>query len=296
MVIDSFTIILVLFTALLFVWVGYFLGMYFPAMGKSKLLKDKGEGRKFNLEPVKKFFKKITDYLLEREDEKESEEKFTEAGDGVVEETIEEESGEKEAAQPPPAEWVRGLSKPRKGTHLWHDRDTKKLMAEIDGDVIDLSGELSPVQHSRLSIVLVDLQEKVGVSAVLKAALSEKVDEVAAEKDKERATPKPEPEPVQPINPIKSLLNYVRADVPKLEEAKASVPEQINEILQKNIKGTSMEKRGVSVSEWPDRGVVFIVGVDLYDEIHLIPDTDVRNAIRTAVKQWEEKQAEEEKK
>ena len=99
-----------------------------------------------------------------------------------------------------------------------------------------------------------------------------------------------------PINPIKSLLNYVRADVPKLEEVKESVPEQINAILQTNIKGTSMSERGVSVSEWPGRGVVFIVGVDLYDEIHSIPDSDIRNAIRSAVKQWEEKQAEEEEK
>jgi hypothetical protein len=169
-------------------------------------------------------------------------------------------------------------------------------MAEIDGDVIDLSGELTPEQHSRLSIVLIDLQEKVGVSAVLKAALSDKVDEVTAEKDKERATPKPEPEPVQPINPIKSFLNYIQADVPKLEEVKESVPQQINAILQANIKGSPMEERGISMREWPNRGVVFIVGVDLYDEIHLIPDSDIRSAIRGAVKQWEEKQAEEEEK
>ena len=52
------------------------------------------------------------------------------------------------------------------------------------------------------------------------------------------------------------------------------------------------EKKGVLMADWPNRGVVFIVGVDVYDDIHKIPDSEIRFAIRTAVKKWEESQEE----
>jgi hypothetical protein len=78
--------------------------------------------------------------------------------------------------------------------------------------------------------------------------------------------------------------------VPKLEEKGESIPFQINEILRRKIKGTEFENQGISISEWPDRGVVFIVGVDVYSDIHEIPDSNIRFLIREAVKEWESRE------
>ncbi len=88
------------------------------------------------------------------------------------------------------------------------------------------------------------------------------------------------------FNPLKTIVNFVQSDIPAIDSA-ASIPDQINTILQEMIAGTRLEKRGISMAEWPNRGAVFIVGVDVYEDIHKIPDPDVRVAIRDAVKKWE---------
>ena len=100
-----------------------------------------------------------------------------------------------------------------------------------------------------------------------------------------------EPIPKTPsFNPVRSFINYVQSDVPQIEEKPPTIPEQINAIFQDQIKGTNLEGQGISVSDWPGRGVVFIIGIDIYNEIHEIPDSEIRHAIRNAVKTWEEGQ------
>jgi hypothetical protein len=169
-------------------------------------------------------------------------------------------------------------------THIWYNRSRRKLFAELDGAAIDLDDRLTPEQHSLLSILLLDLQEKVGISAALRSVIEERVGEAFPEKDEEGEMARPF------SHPIKTFLNYVRADVPKLEEKGESIPLQINKILKEKIKGTPLEGRGISINDWPERGVVFIVGVDVYSDIHEIPDPDIRSYIQEAVKEWEDRE------
>lgn len=171
-------------------------------------------------------------------------------------------------------------------SHIWYDKIQRKIFAEIDGIRIDLDDSITPEQHSLLSFMLLDLQDKVGISAALRSVIEEREGEAFPQDVEEemRGTT---------FNPIKTFVNYVQADVPKLEEKGDSIPSQINEILQRMLKDTQLESHGIAIGEWPDRGVVFIVGVDVYSDIHQIPDSDIRFVIREAVKEWESKDIED---
>ena len=233
--------------------------------------------------------KKAIDWLLEREEEADAVE------DGEVEET----EGEFERIPPAPGlpdeayltdtelyELPEEIDE--NATLLWHDRETKKIKARIEDKIVDLDDELTPDQHGELSLLLVDLQERIGLSATLRDAIAKETDKVFKEKQRKVNIPGKEGEVKPPsFNPLRSFVNYVQADAPKIEEKPRSIPEQVNDILQEMIEGTALAEKGVSMAEWPNRGAVFIVGIDVYEDIHKIPDPEVRTAIRSAVKAWE---------
>jgi hypothetical protein len=249
--------------AILFFWIGYLLGNMFPVA--------KRDGTrampKIETEKITGFFKGLWDKLFADDDEEE-----TEA-----------DTSDPEALGYDPSQVASPLPKLKETTHLWHDSLSKKLFAEVEGVVVNLDEKLTSEQHSRLSFLLVDLQDKVGVSASLREIIAEREGEAFPEKEKiENPT----------FNPVKSFINYVQSDVPKLEDKADTIPEQINAILKEMVEDTDLKERGISVREWPNRGLVFIVGVDIYDDIHQIPDPEVRMVIRKAVKAWEERGAE----
>jgi hypothetical protein len=261
---DQITVIAVVMAAILFTWVGYFIGNFFPFGGKkqSNIQINKSSGRE---KGESTFIQNLTKLLSGDEDE----------------DAAEHEDSPLSTPDTPPKEDKIPSAKLKKLYHIWYDRDERKLFAELDGVVIDLDDRISSEQHSQLSILLLDLQDKVGISAALRAVIEERAGDAFPEKDEEAET-------IRPFShPVRAFLNYVRSDVPKLEEKGDSIPLQINKILREKIKGTPLESQGISISEWPDRGVVFIVGVDVYSDIHEIPDPNIRFYIREAVKEWE---------
>lgn len=295
---DAITYIIALMVAIVFGWIGYFLGNFFPVFGKAKKMKDanRAAGRSMvDFNPVKNSAQKAINWLMER-DENRTESDFPAEGESE-DEAQPSSTPTPPAPAPAPAPVNYIITHPEQVSDealvVWHDRSKKKLVAKIENDFIDLDKSLSPKHHGALSILLIDLQEKVGLSAALRRAITEETDKVIKDKERQEMIPKEEELQGPSFNPIKSFVNYVKADAPKLEDGPESIPDQINAILQKMIKDTSLESKGISVAEWPNRGVVFIVGVNIYEDIHKIPDSEIRLAIRTAVKKWEETQAKE---
>ncbi|TES90438.1 MAG: hypothetical protein E3J88_04090, partial [Anaerolineales bacterium] len=115
---DPLMIIAVVMSAIVFSWIGYFLGNFFPILGKKKDARRGGsrEIPKVNLQPVKNIFKKVTNYLLERDDEQAQQETATSPEEAVP-----------ELQQP-----VSPLPKLKDTTHLWYDRKDQKIFADID--------------------------------------------------------------------------------------------------------------------------------------------------------------------
>lgn len=302
---DALTYIVAMMAALIFGWVGYFLGNFFPVFGKAKKLKQANQaaGKKMvdvDVDPVRANVQKAIDWLLERDlDEKTSSQVDSEKTSAMPSAIAEDDDQADvvnitpESGTIPRVVYVNELP-PQIGEGalvLWHDKRRKKLVARVDDELVDLDSGLSTKQHAALSMMLVDLQDRVGISATLRDAIAGETDKVMAEKQRQRMMPPKEEEMQRPsFNPLKSFVNYVQADVPKIDDTPESIPDQINEILQDLIKGTPLETKGILMADWPNRGVVFIVGVEVYDDIHKIPDSDIRFAIRSAVKKWEESQ------
>jgi hypothetical protein len=262
---DSLTIIVALATAILFSYLGYVLGNYYPVIKRGQ----KGVPQP----PDRSFLEKVKDWInAGREDE--------------LEEIPEENTAERPTVSAPapaqPPSNIPKLLNPEETIQLWHDRESHRLFAQIDEKMLDLDRKLDWNQHSRLSLMLIDLQEKVGLVSGLGAAAAEKVDQLD---DNLKVS----------FNPVKSFISYVQADVPKVEEKQDNIPAKVNQILQEQMKGTPLEGTGVSMGEWPGRGVVFIVGLDVYDEIHDIPSPEIRQAIRQAARTWEATQSKKEK-
>ena len=305
---DALTYIISFMVAIIFGWIGYFLGNFFPVFGRAKKIKDakKSSGKSMvDLKPVQKSTKRVLDWLLEREDsDSVTGESLAIMSEGVANSGGEDLEQESQSIQPQVArgpiqtqveyvyDYPEGIGDD--AIVLWHDRRRKKLVAKVDKDLIDLEEDLTQEHHGALSMLLVDLQEKVGLSATLREAIAEETDKVFAKKDRKKVLPKDEDELKGPsFNPLRSFVNYVQSDAPKLDDAPDSIPDQINEILQEMIKDTPLATKGISVADWPNRGVVFIVGVEVYEDIHRIPDSEIRLAIRSAVKRWEQTQVEE---
>jgi hypothetical protein len=62
--------------------------------------------------------------------------------------------------------------------------------------------------------------------------------------------------------------------------------EQIDEILEEQIKGTPLENRGLRILQ-NDVGVTVWVGLDHYDGIDSVTDPEIKAAVRRAVETWE---------
>jgi hypothetical protein len=257
---DPLLLIVAVASAILFSYLGYVAGNYFPVIKRDPNSGQTATGEKL-IETLKDLFNKTAELWKKPEPNE----------DETVEDTAEK-----------PAAAIAKTKEPQLGNQketiqVWHDRESSRIVAQIKGKHYDLDQPISQDVHGYISMLMVDLQEKVGLGAQIKEKIVKKQEEKADELKKPS------------FNPIRSLIDYVQADVPKLEEKTDSIPEQVNKILQEKLKGTPLEEKGVSMAEWPGRGVVFIVGLQVYDEIEYIPEKPVREAIRSAVKQWESK-------
>jgi len=244
---DTLTIIFVLMAAILFGYGGYVLGNYYP------LIKREKKGR---------------DILLVEHEIK-------------GEETEESEDGESEIeSEPAPEDLKRAIPQmmdPEETIQIWYDAKNRKIISEVEGQLLDLDGHIEEEEKQKLTWLLVDLQERVGLVSSVKKQISK------AQGSDDQTVEVSEVK----FNPIKSFVNYIQSDVPKIEEKKDSIPAQINNILQDQIDGKKLKEKGISVVEFPGKGLVFMVGIDLYEDIEKIPNKHIQNAIKKAVKTWE---------
>jgi hypothetical protein len=106
------------------------------------------------------------------------------------------------------------------------------------------------------------------------------------------SAPTPVPVPAPKTIPAAVAPPPQPVSVPvKKEEAQApqSMVAQINEILQKNMLGTPLEKMGIKLAETPGGGVTVTVGLNRYESIGEVPSLEIQTAIRVAISEWEKK-------
>lgn len=94
----------------------------------------------------------------------------------------------------------------------------------------------------------------------------------------------PQPTTIKPVNVLARVLQ------PELSSAQAppkSIAAQIDEILQEMLEDSPLNSRGIRLMEFPNRGLVVMVGLDQYEGVDAVPDEEVRTLIRSAVHEWE---------
>ena len=102
--------------------------------------------------------------------------------------------------------------------------------------------------------------------------------------------PSEEPPKVRHRSFVGLLIDAVQSDVGKPPGPEdRSIADQIDEILQANLKGTELDKRGVRLMELPEKGMVVMVGLDQYEGVDEVPDPQIQAVIRSAVAEWESK-------
>lgn len=100
------------------------------------------------------------------------------------------------------------------------------------------------------------------------------------------------PAPAAPPAPASQSAPSKPATIAKEDRPIApagSIVTQIDSILQARIAGTSLEDRGVFLSQSPEGGVMVYVGLTKYAGIDDVPDPQIKAAIRAAITEWENK-------
>ena len=189
-------------------------------------------------------------------------------------------------------------------TRLVRNMETQELVVTMDGRNFDAPHELSPDQHHLLTFtsgVLVKWLEKPGPAAGLEAEPTQAQPETQAKVPGEGedhsveamadfTPPFVAEEELKPFSTeLSDVVGGVIAQPLPPVPALKSIAMQIDEVLQARLAGTPLESRGITLTDAPDRGVLVTLDGKQYNGILELPDEEVQQAIRAAVKEWETK-------
>jgi len=151
-------------------------------------------------------------------------------------------------------------------------RDVKsRLRLELEGQTVDAES-MSAEQRRRLIDVVSRMRPWI---------------------DARSAAPTPAPVPApQAVSPAPVAAPTPARPAPAKKDetlAPQSMVAQIDEILQKNMVGTPLEKMGIKLTETPGGGVTVTVGLNRYAGVGEVPNPEIQAAIRAAIGEWEKK-------
>lgn len=182
------------------------------------------------------------------------------------EEQTAEEVEEKPAPKPAADEPYTGLPLERFDplVRLYREKSTGKLVTEIDRKIY-LSRETVPVEQLRLLREAAETwQNWLGVEPA--------------------ATPKETTPPANPLpDPSVLAANILPMDKPR----PTSIVGQIDEILQEMLLDSPFAERTIRLTEEANLGVIVWVDRERFNGIEAVPDQEIQNLIRAAVKKWE---------
>ncbi len=94
------------------------------------------------------------------------------------------------------------------------------------------------------------------------------------------------------ITAVNVLARALQSEVRAPEPPPRSIAVQIDEILQEKLASSPMASRGIRLLELPNKGMVVMVGLNQYEGVEAVPDEEIRQVIRAAVAEWEQRVAE----
>lgn len=89
--------------------------------------------------------------------------------------------------------------------------------------------------------------------------------------------------------PIAGALNGQVVGLDEPPKRKMTIVEQVDEILQDLLSESPLKDQNIRLSEVYNKGVVVWVGMQYFEGIDAVPNEDVKQLIKAAVKKWEVK-------
>jgi len=179
--------------------------------------------------------------------------------------------------------------------HLWRDRRDNHLVFQIENEYYKRDSDLTPKEKKILLKVVMDFYQWLEPSSNLKSETPDSArvpNSTSAMVDRAPLPTFDEKRPEQSrtgFNPVQMLTQALEADVTASAIPAQSMVEQIDLILQEKLNAANMQKWAVRLVEFPNRGMVVMVGLEQYDEIDAVPYERVRKMIREAVAEWEQR-------
>jgi hypothetical protein len=190
---------------------------------------------------------------------------------------------------------------------VWRRSSDGVLIPEVRGEAIYNVADLKLEHHADISLALVDLYawlEQSSYPMPTSPLSTEKSDAPASGSESVPMTKSTRglggsPQPVSTsssevpsrpsLNPLKPFLDAARRGSPPVTtgEQPMSIAAQIDEILQRKISGTPLERQEVRLIEFPKSGMVILVGKEQYEGVDAVPDKVIREVIEEAVSEWE---------
>jgi len=195
---------------------------------------------------------------------------------------------------------------------LWRDRNSGKVLVEINRKMFETPDEMRPEQQAALAKALDELQLWLGADELVARALIP-------------PSPSPSPAPSQPVSsvgptdahtleplvsaeaasqvfinpaepevkPPSMQIGDIIAQVFNPEKTKTakkpvkSIAAQVDEIIQEKLPGSPFKNRIISVTDLPGRGLLVRVDNLSYEGIGDVADADIRQFLRECVSEWE---------
>ncbi len=139
-----------------------------------------------------------------------------------------------------------------------------KIWLEMNGKHMGDKTELDPDSRQRLLNLMLELRPWLEM---------EKAD-----------SPAPVAVPVPPVVPI--APNPGKKEVPPKPVMK-SIIEQINDVLQARLATSTLKDRDIQLIEGSNGSVVVQDGINRYEGLEAVPDTEITTLIRAAITEWE---------
>ena len=99
------------------------------------------------------------------------------------------------------------------------------------------------------------------------------------------AAPKPLPPPT--MNPFKQM-QVLRELAKNPPPEPKTIAEQIDEVLQEQVRGTPLAERGLRIRPGPRGEALFDLDGESYPAVDDVPDMEVREALKAAIAAWEQ--------
>jgi hypothetical protein len=181
----------------------------------------------------------------------------------------------------------------KEAAHLWIDRRDGRLVFQI-GDQLYKSGtEFTIPERKRFSQLILALNKW------LEPSFEEEPQKLDGAAAREGKGPIPLDVPAAPLTmddlseaedsrfDAAGLITNALADVPRSDLPVRTMVSQIDEILQVKLADANMQKWAVRLADFPDKGMVVLVGMEQYEFVDEVPYERVRNIVTESVAEWE---------